>query len=191
MVKAIIFDCFGVLATDIWLAFCDGLPATADLQRAGDLNKAFDRGMITHQEFFDGVLDATGQRPPEIELLSAGQLGKNEALLGSIKTLKRSYKIGLLSNISSDWITTELLTMEDQQLFDDMVFSYEVGLTKPDPRIYQLACDRLGVLPEEAIMVDDRAGYIDAARSFGMQGITYTNLAEFQAELGRLLDTNK
>ena len=37
MVKAIIFDCFGVLATDIWLAFCESLPASADLQRARDL----------------------------------------------------------------------------------------------------------------------------------------------------------
>lgn len=191
MTKAIIFDCFGVLATDIWLAFCDGLPATVDLQRASDLNKAYDRGMITHQEFFAGVVEATGQRPPEIEQLSAGQLGKNEALIRYIETLKPDYKIGLLSNISSDWITEELLSGQDQSLFDDMVFSYKVGLTKPDPRIYQLACDRLGVLPTEAIMIDDRPDYITAARNFGMHGITYANLAQFQTELTALLDTNK
>lgn len=190
MVKAVIFDCFGVLATDIWLAFCESLPASADLQRARDLNKAFDRGMITHQEFLDGVFDATGQYPPDIDQLSVGQLGKNTLLLDVIRTLKQQYKIGLLSNISSDWITEELLSADDQRLFDDMVFSHKVGLTKPDPRIYQLACDRLGVLPEEAIMVDDRAGYIDAAREFGMQGVVYTNLPDFQAELARLLDTN-
>lgn len=189
--KAIIFDCFGVLATDIWLAFCDSLPASADLQRASDLNKAYDHGMITRQEFLTQVHDATGQYPPDIELLSQSQLGKNTALLDFMKTLKPAYKIGLLSNISSDWITEELLSADDQRLFDDMVFSHKVGLTKPDPRIYQLACDRLGVLPNEAIMVDDRAGYIDAARSFGMHGITYANLAQFRSELAALLDTNK
>lgn len=191
MIKAIVFDCFGVLATDIWLAFCESLPATADLERARDLNKAFDRGMITHQEFLDGVFEATGQYPPDIEQLSVGQLGKNTALLDIIKLLHSDYKIGLLSNISSDWITDELLSADDQRLFDDMVFSHKVGLLKPDPRIYQLACDRLGILPDEAIMVDDRAGYIAAAREFGMHGITYANLADFQVDLQQLLDTNK
>lgn len=190
MTRAIIFDCFGVLATDIWLAFCDNLPEAADLQRASDLNKAYDRGMISPQEFQDEVFTATGQYPPDIEQLSQSQLGKNTALLDFIKTLKPKYKIGLLSNISSDWITDELLSIEDQKLFDDMIFSHSVGMTKPDPRIYQLACDRLGVAPEETIMVDDREGYIDVARTFGMQGITYANLAQFKTEFAALLDTD-
>lgn len=191
MTKAIIFDCFGVLATDIWLAFCDSLPEDADLQRASDLNKAYDRGMITHQEFIEGVVEVTGQKPPEIELLSAGQLGKNTALLDYIQTLKPTYRIGLLSNISSDWITEELLSEEERALFDDMVFSHKVGLTKPDPRIYQLACDRLGVLPQEAIMIDDRAAYVEAAKDLGMQGITYTNLSDLRNELTKLLNTDQ
>lgn len=191
MVKAILFDCFGVLATDIWLAFCDALPAGVDLQRASDLNKAFDRGMVTRQEFVDGVRAATGQEPPDIGRLTAGQLGKNDALLAYISELKQSYKIGMISNISSDWITEELLTAEDQALFDDMVFSHKVGLTKPDPRIFELACERLDVLPEEAVMVDDRAGYITAAQDCGLTGILYTNLADFRAELDGLLDTDQ
>lgn len=190
MIKAIFFDCFGVLATDIWLAFCDSLPAGADLQRASDLNKAFDRGMISHQEFIEGVEEATGQRPPDIEQLSAGELGKNTALLAYISELKQQYKISMISNISSDWITEELLTKEDQALFDDMVFSHKVGLTKPDPRIFELACERLGVRPEEAVMIDDRAGYVSAAIDTGLAGILYTNLADFKLELSRLLDTD-
>lgn len=190
MIKAIVFDCFGVLATDIWLAFCDSLPPGVDLQQASDLNKAFDRGMISHEEFVTRIEELTGKTPPDIETMSAGQLGKNTALLEFIKTLQPHYKIGILSNISSDWITDTLLSSDDQRLFDTMVFSHQVGMVKPDPRIYQLVCDKLGVQSSEAVMVDDRQGYVTVAQDIGMQGIVYVGLSEFKQSLQMLLDSN-
>lgn len=184
MIQAIIFDCFGVLATDVWLAFCDQLPATADIKTARALNRAYDRGIITHDDFLQGVFDATGQHPPDIDRM---ELAKNTALLDYIGELKHNYKIGLLSNISNDWITRSFLTRAEQELFDTMVLSYETGLVKPDPAIYRLACERLGADPESVIMIDDREAYVSAARETGMHGIVYMDLSQLKHDLSVLL----
>lgn len=190
MIKAIIFDCFGVLTTDIWLAFCDTLPRTANLAVASELNRAFDRGLISEAEFIEGVREATGSEPPMLESLRAGELVKNEALLDMIARLKSDFSIGLLSNISSDWITKEFLTLDEQQLFDTMVLSYEVGMAKPDPRIYTLACERLRVTPGETLMIDDRQLYIEAAQAEGLSGIVYEDMHSFRSQLNELLATS-
>jgi FMN phosphatase YigB (HAD superfamily) len=189
-VKAIIFDCFGVLTTDIWLAFCDSLPHGTDLLEASALNKAYDKGIISFEEFRDGVKDVTGQFPPDIDALHGSDVVKNVALLDLIRKLKPEYAIGLISNISSDWITSEFLTLDEQQLFDTMVLSYETGMIKPDPRMYMLACERLRVAPHEALMVDDREQYVEGAREIGMSGIVYEDMRSFKQQLNELLNTN-
>lgn len=77
------------------------------------------------------------------------------AVLAMLKELQSKHiKIGLISNCTEE----EIRQWKASQLapyFDDVIFSYEVGLAKPDIRIYQLACDRLGVLPENAVFVGD------------------------------------
>lgn len=190
MIKALIFDCFGVLTVDTWHAFLDTLPPGTDIQKARDLNRAFDSGFIERSAFINGVEEITGKQPPDIETISGTDTAKNEALLGYISQLRPKYKIGLLSNISSDWITRELLTQDEQKLFDAMVFSYQIGVAKPDPRIFEMACTRLGVTPDEAVMIDDIERFVDAARDLGMQGVIYRDFASFQSELNQLLDTN-
>lgn len=190
MVQAVIFDCFGVLATDIWLAFCDQLPPGADIAEASALNKAFDKGLIEEDDFMEGVKAATGQYPPLLEDMKGSQIAKNTALLDFIRTLKPKYKIGLLSNISSSWITDELLTLDEQLLFDSIVLSHEVGMIKPDPRIYMLTCERLRVAPHEALMIDDRMMYVDGAQAQGLQGIVYDDFRSFKQQFNELLGTD-
>lgn len=56
-------------------------------------------------------------------------------------------------------------------LVDELVLSCEVGVAKPDPRIYGVALDRLGVPPERAVLVDDLASYCESAEAFGMASV--------------------
>lgn len=188
MIKAIIFDCFGVLTTDTWRAFLDTLPPTADVDRARELNRAVDAGVISHEEFLDGVEECTGFRPPEVEKLMGGEVAKNIALLDYIRTLRPQYAIGLVSNISSNWIRDSFLTIEEQGLFDEMIMSHEVGMTKPDPRIFMLACERLRVAPHEAVLIDDIDRYVAAAQAEGLKGVVYEDFVQMKQELGALLD---
>lgn len=188
MIKAIIFDCFGVLATQsIRKDFIDSLPDDIDKQSVFTLYQQYDAGHITRDDFLYRLKDITGQEPQLIEQIESEDAGKNHMLLKYIRSLTDSYKIGLLSNIATDWVTRSFLTKDEQSLFDDMVFSYEVGMTKPDPEMFRLACRRLSVKPSEAILVDDVELYVVEARRVGMYGVVYTNFKEARRAIDELL----
>ena len=94
---------------------------------------------------------------------------------GALETLvelrDRGYRVGLITVCSEDvpdvWSETGFV-----DLFDAAVFSCSVGLRKPDPRIYQLACEQLGVDPAEAIFVGDGANdELAGAERVGMRAV--------------------
>src|SRR5690606_22359909 len=122
-------------------------------KQVSDVNHAVDRGFIDHDEFVQKVRELTGKSSEQIEHSRTGGNSKNMPLLHYIAELKKNYKIGLISNISTPWITEEFLTSDEQQLFDDMVLSYKTGITKPDPHIFEVSCANLGVEPSQAIFI--------------------------------------
>jgi putative hydrolase of the HAD superfamily len=188
MIKAVIFDCFGVLTTDTWLAFIDTLPPGVDVTQARELNHQYDAGLITRDEFLQGVHEVTGRYPEEVEKLLHTEIAKNTALLDYIRELRsRGLAVGMISNVASNWIRDSFLTPEEQELFDVMVLSFEVGMTKPDPRIFMLACERLRVGPHEAVMIDDIERYCTAARAEGLQAIVYSNMQQLKGDLEPIL----
>lgn len=188
MIKAIIFDCFGVLTEDSWHAFRIGLPESLQ-EPASRLNQQYCRAEISKQAFLQSVAQLTNHSTEEIKQLIDNESNKNHQLLDYIKTLRHEYRIGLLSNVASNWIREYLLTPSEQDLFDAFVFSYEVGITKPDKRIFSLACQKLGVKTGEAIMVDDIDHYCVAAREAGMHTIHYVSFEQFRNELQKLTAT--
>jgi epoxide hydrolase-like predicted phosphatase len=68
-----------------------------------------------------------------------------------------------------------------------VVDSCEVGLRKPDPAIFLLTCERLGVSPQSAVFLDDTRRHVAAAREVGMRGIVVRDPAEAIAELDAIL----
>ncbi|MEK7594172.1 MAG: HAD-IA family hydrolase [Patescibacteria group bacterium] len=186
MVKAIILDCFGVLTTDKWREFVATLP---EQQRrpASDLNHAFDAGHITKAEFFQSVEELTGNPPQGTDEILYGEAHKNTDLLELIAQLKPNYRIGLLSNVASNWPRDQFLTADERALFDDFILSYEVHMAKPDPRIFALAAERLGVSPEECVLIDDVDYYCGVAKDQGMHAICYTDFQQTKLELEKLL----
>jgi HAD superfamily hydrolase (TIGR01509 family) len=81
------------------------------------------------------------------------------------------YRLGLLSNVS-DGAAFPITQLGLPSLFDEMILSHEVGLLKPDPAIFELACRRLGVTPPETIFVADGGfGELDAAHRLGIFSI--------------------
>jgi len=67
--------------------------------------------------------------------------------------------------------------------FDDIVLSYKVALVKPDERVYQLAAQRLGVVPDECVYIDDMQANVDGAAEVGMRTILYQNVESFTQQL--------
>lgn len=188
MIKAIIFDCFGVLTTDLWKEFVSTLPENQK-QPAREINHTYDAGFINEKQFLDEIKELTGRYPGEVENLSMsiGEATKNKELLNYIAELKSDYRIGLLSNIASNWIRDSFLTTEEQELFDEMILSFEVGMTKPDPRIFMLACERLRVGPHETVMVDDIETYCRAAETEGLKTVLYHDFPQLKTDLEEIL----
>ena len=109
-------------------------------------------------------------------------------LIRFIRAHKTETTMGLLSN---GWPSTRRFIDEHwhiADIFDDMIISAEVGLAKPDRRIYQLALDRLGVNAEQTIFIDDFEENIQGARELGIHGIYFQNPQTILEELKGLLD---
>jgi epoxide hydrolase-like predicted phosphatase len=107
-------------------------------------------------------------------------------LLDHLRELREKYKIGLISNAWSGlrpWI--EKQKFED--VFDVMIISAEIGVMKPDPRIYQAALEQLGVAPAESIFIDDFVQNVEGARQVGMNAIHFTTYDQVVNELEKML----
>lgn len=191
MIKAIIFDCFGVLTADNWHAFSSQLPEGIK-QKARALNHEYDEGKITYNEFVEGVSEVTGAGRTAVEQSLQTGTAKNKKLLDYTVDLKRrGFKIGLISNVATNWIEEEFLTDDEQRLFDTMVLSYKEGVTKPHPNIYKTALEKLGVEPGQAVFIDDIDRYCEAAREQGMKAIIYKDFEQMKRELESLLANSK
>lgn len=188
VIKAVIFDCYGVLAEDGWLPFKrkyigDDFELSRQL---ADLGKQNEYGMLGNSAYFKKVAELIGVEE-NIFKTAIGRQVPNEELFDYIKTsLKGNYKIGLLSNANYD-VVNELFTPDQASLFDASVLSYESRLIKPDTRMFDLICSRLGVTPEECIFIDDIERYCTAAELLGMHSIHYQNPGQCQREIESLI----
>ncbi|MFZ2125956.1 MAG: HAD family phosphatase [Candidatus Microsaccharimonas sp.] len=186
MIKAIVFDCFGVLAQEGWHPFRDKYLASdpAKLQQARDLLKASGNGFISHQDFIEGLAELVGMSFEDTRRHVENN-PPNEELLDFIKDELNDYKIGMLSNVSGNRLD-QLLTPEQLQLFDVICLSYDMGVSKPNKEAYEIVIEKLGVKPEECIFTDDVPEFCEGAEKVGMRPILFTTTAEFIKDLRAL-----
>lgn len=188
MIKAVIFDCFGVLVKSslepFIVKYFEGQPdKIAEMRR---LDSLANRGIIPWEEFQKAVAELSSRTPQQVWDELDDNPPNVELFAYIAEQLKPHYKIGFLSNASDDWMN-DLFTDAQRALLDDVVLSFRVGIAKPDADIFQLAANRLGVLAEECIFVDDIASYCDAARGVGMEAIQYGDFDEFNEQMKQLL----
>jgi HAD superfamily hydrolase (TIGR01509 family) len=114
--------------------------------------------------------------------------GLNRELVEILPSLRERYRLGLLSNANDDLRAMLVERWQIADLFDDMIISAEVGLLKPDRRIYELAVNRLGVQPDEAVFIDDMLINVEGARIAGLEAIQYLNNLQVIEDLDNLLE---
>jgi len=186
MIKAIIFDFFGVIRPD-------NLRATYQ-QLGGDLEKdehfisdttfASVHGLIPNSRAaFAKKLGVTEAR--WLQALEEG-IGNDQRLLDYAKELHKTYKTAILSNVSSGRLE-ELLSPEELGRFDVVIASGDIGYAKPEPEAYKTVADRLHVHMNECVFTDDLSDFCDGARAVGMQAIHYKSFDQFRRELDTVL----
>ena len=194
----LIVDYGGVLTTDVFAsfrAFCQAEGLAPDTVRdrfrsdpeARELLAGLETGALSVAEFeprFAALLEVKSERL--IERLFGG-MAPDVAMLDGVRAARRAgTRTALLSNSwgAATTYDPELL----RELFDAWVISSEVGLRKPDPAIYQLAAERLGLPPAVCVFVDDLPGNLKPARALGMATVLHRGDAEATlAEVDALL----
>lgn len=109
----------------------------------------------------------------------------DEEMIEAVRAARRGrIATALLSNSwGVEYYPHDLL----EELFDEVVISGEVGLRKPDPPIFEMAAERLGLSPKECVFIDDLPGNIEAAEAVGMRGVLHEEASRTIPELERLL----
>jgi epoxide hydrolase-like predicted phosphatase len=199
-IKAVLWDLGGViLRTEDWEPR-ERWEAELGLPN-GELQKLVFEGELGKQAALGlSDADAIWRTVGEQLSLSEERLGRlredfwsgdriDDHLTAVIRGLRPDYLTGLLSNA---WPDVHILLNAAWGLadaFDITVLSCEVGLAKPDPRIYHLALDKLGLEPEQVVFLDDFQRNVEGARQIGMQAIWFQDpnkaIVELDQYLGR------
>lgn len=146
-------------------------------------------GDATPEQAWEEVRQRLSLRPDELKALRAdfwkGGAWDRE-LLAWIRSLRADYKTGVVSDA---WLDTreDIKAYVNSSVFDVIVISAEERVRKPGAEIFRRALARLGLAPEEAVFVDDRALNVEGARRVGMYAVHFTDPLEAREELRRLL----
>jgi len=167
--------------------------------RRKEMNRYFDAsgkdgelGTLSQAEWQAGLRQFIGLTPAQLEAFVEDfwntYLGDpNPELVAYFSVLRPRYRTALLSNSFDGAHEREQDRYRFAEMVDVIIYSHEVGLAKPDPRIYALTSQRLGAQPQEIVFLDDAERNVAAAAVYGFHAILYQNNAQAIAEIDRCL----
>jgi putative hydrolase of the HAD superfamily len=203
-VEVVISDFGGVLTTPLLGAFAamqdsHGIPLDAlgkamrhATEAADGANPLYEleKGAISEAEFLRrigvGLETALGHA---IDLHGYGEgffshLHPNDELFAYLRSLlDRRLRMAILTNNVREWEPLWRSMLPIDEIFELVVDSAFVGMRKPDPRIYELTLERLGIAPQAAVFLDDLEANCEAARAVGMQAVWFRSNEQAIADL--------
>jgi len=185
VIKAIIFDFFGIFYTDLfWTWLEKKLPDLEEKREIlSQINQEFDKNQVDEEEFLKSLSEVVSV--PADKIVSEMDEGAtfNYSLVGLLSELKKNYKLGLLTNARSEWIRKIMEKYDFEKYFDSIIISSEVGHVKPEPEIFEEIIKLLGVSKSEALFVDDRIRNVAAAQELGIKSIIYVSNEKLMTDL--------
>jgi HAD superfamily hydrolase (TIGR01549 family) len=197
-IKAVVFDIGGVLevtpslgVTDRWESRL-GLGPGEINRRMGDIWEGGGIGAVSERDVHQAVRERLGLDEPGLEEFMGGiwreYLGTaNTELIEYARGLRPRYRTGILSNSFVGAREREQDAYGFEDLVDEIVYSHECGMSKPDPGVYGLACERLQVKPAQMVFLDDYEPCVDGARRAGIHAVLYQDNAQAIRDIERLL----
>jgi HAD superfamily hydrolase (TIGR01509 family) len=193
-IRAVVFDIGGVLEFSVPMTFGQlwepklGLAegsfdaAMSDVWTAGAL------GTVTEAGVHAAMRDRLGITEDQVDAVMADMwvqyLGTpNTELIEYARGLRPAVRTGILSNSFVGAGEREQAAYGLVELVDECMYSHEVGMRKPDPGLWQLACKRMGFDPAEVLFVDDVPVFVAGARAYGMRAVLFESTAQVIAEV--------
>jgi len=195
--EALLVDFGGVLTSDVFssfTAFCATEELAPDLVAQKFMADPAGRGLLFGLE--DGTLSEVDFEPRFAAVLgisrSQGLIDRlfagmrpDGAMIEAVRGARRAgVRTGMVSN---SWGAGRYDRSQLAELFDAVVISAEEGVRKPDPAIYVLGAERIGVSPSDCVFVDDLPGNLKPARELGMATVHHRSAGQTIPELERLL----
>lgn len=143
------------------------------------------------RSFAEGARLLKVEHPDKAELIDAFGARQDEMIAGAIDDvvalLQDLHKFGVPLYALSNWPAEGFASVRQRfdflKWFRGILVSGEVGIIKPDPRIYELLIERFGIDPHNTVYIDDVAANVAAARPFGIHGVHFTTPAALREEL--------
>lgn len=170
--KALILDMYGVIVKQTGDDFVPYVQLTfPDLTPEEIYDPWFkaDIGELTSIEVWEKLGFRGDLEKIEKDYLDTIEL--NDGFMDFIKAAKRKYKLAVISNDSSRWSRYLREKFELDQYFDVVSISGDLGIQKPDARIFQITVEKLAVRAEDCLYIDDREGNLEAAEKLGMNTV--------------------
>jgi len=199
-IRAVVFDIGGVLviAPDLgagrrWEDRL-GWPAGELEQRMRAVWRGGSIGAITLDDVHQAIRERLGLDEQQLAEFMADlwheYLGTaNTEIIEFARQLRPRFRTGILSNSFVGAREQERAAYGFEDLVDELVYSHEAGMSKPDPGIYALACARLDVRPEEMAFLDDTEVCVAGAREAGIHAVHYRNNTQAIEEIEKLIAT--
>ncbi|MBS1863330.1 MAG: HAD family phosphatase [Actinobacteria bacterium] len=203
-IEAVVSDFGGVLTTPLmasFLALQDAHGVSAEdfgkamraAAKAGDgeipLFK-LEKGEISEPEFLDQLRDGLepllGHRPElhRFREVFFEALDPNEPMIDLMRECKRSgRRMALLTNNVQEWEPLWRTMLPVDEIFETIVDSGWVGYRKPEPQIYEMTLERIGIQAEACLFVDDIEANCEAARELGFTAVHYREAGQTIAEV--------
>ena len=195
-IRLIICDFGGVICTFDYQIFCERL-ARRTGRTAGQITGAafgdslqtdFESGVLSGRAYHRAVMARLGTDVPYEEFfpMFGDIFTENPATCDLLHRLHARYPLYLLSDTNEIHFGYVRQTVQALRLFEQFVLSYEVGMMKPDPRIYQEALRRSGLPGSACLFVDDRQANVEGAARAGIHALRFESAERLAADLARL-----
>ena len=198
MIKTIFFDIGGVLI-DIhpertYQYLSDSADVEVNMVKESfpwDAHDQYERGIINNEDWFIAYKESLPQPCclKRSDFWNAWKLllGEEKNTVNILEALNKQYSIWLLSNTNPKHIQDEI---EKRYLFPSLVngavYSFDVGVRKPEKEIYEIAMQRANANPQECLFIDDLLENIQAAKQIGIEGIHFISSEQLKQELVHL-----
>lgn len=195
MITTLLFDLGGVLFSNGTKTFIKELSISYSLPEQtikevidGEIGSLYRESKISRDEFWRRVIEKLHLRE-SADILEQKWINGYDLITGTrdiIMQLSKNYHIFYLSDNVKERVDALDKRFDFKRLFSGGIFSHEVGVRKPNPKIYEFTLIKTNSKPEETLFIDDKPHLLEPAQKMGMNTLLFTSAPELKSQLEKI-----